>query len=132
VNGSPVENQQISLINQLSVYAGIYTLCSTLWPSNNFGVNLVIILFLSYYFLQHSARQQKALSETYWQVRATLEADMKLTEDLMYAQVSKYSAIFEAVADGLLISDQQGIVTEVNSTACRLLGKSPSQLVGIP
>jgi PAS domain S-box-containing protein len=64
------------------------------------------------------------------QLQAALEADMRLTEETMQGQALKYNAIFEALADGMVITNLVGVITEANPAACQLLGISPDRLTG--
>ncbi|HEX8529282.1 MAG TPA: PAS domain-containing protein, partial [Cytophagales bacterium] len=74
------------------------------------------------------------------QMQAALEADLRLTEQIMQSQVLKYNAVFEALADGMLITDRAGVITEANPAACalwdlplhRLLGRPYAQLFPAP
>jgi diguanylate cyclase (GGDEF)-like protein/PAS domain S-box-containing protein len=45
---------------------------------------------------------------------------------------SRLASVLEASADLVLFGDAAGCITSVNATACRLLGKSPKQLCGMP
>ncbi len=64
-------------------------------------------------------------------VRAALEADLRLTERVTQSQVIKYNAVFEALADGMLITDRAGVITEANPGACALWGLPLHRLLGL-
>ncbi|MBD0256745.1 MAG: histidine kinase [Cytophagales bacterium] len=66
------------------------------------------------------------------QMQAALEADLRLTEQIMQSQVLKYNAVFEALADGMLITDRAGVITEANPAACALWDLPPHRLLGRP
>src|SRR5579864_3062914 len=46
------------------------------------------------------------------------------------AQKNKLEAVFEAIADGLVVYDQQGSVVQANPAARRILGLEEAQLCG--
>ncbi len=64
------------------------------------------------------------------QLQASLEADMRLTGEIMRGQALKYNAIFEALADGMVITNEEGVITEANPAASQLLGVPPDRLTG--
>jgi PAS domain S-box-containing protein len=61
---------------------------------------------------------------------APLGADVRLTGQVTQGQVLKYNAVFEALADGMLITDQAGVITEANPAACALWGLPLHRLLG--
>ncbi len=71
-----------------------------------------------------------------WQTSAftqhvqSLEADVQRTREIMQGQALKYNTIFEAIADGMMITNLKGVITEVNPAACKLLGVSQERLIG--
>jgi PAS domain S-box-containing protein len=63
-------------------------------------------------------------------MQAALEADLRLTERVTQSQVLKYNAVFAALADGMLITNPAGIITEANPAACALWGLPLHRLLG--
>ena len=65
---------------------------------------------------------------------AALEADnqlRKLTEAALRTSEERYRSLIEQASDGILISNQDGFYLEVNTAACRLLGYSSKEILGM-
>ena len=59
-------------------------------------------------------------------------AELVASRDALDDEQERYREIFEAVPDGYLITDFEGIVTEANSAACSLFGQPRPRLIGKP
>ncbi|MFI3154609.1 MAG: EAL domain-containing protein [Methylococcaceae bacterium] len=59
------------------------------------------------------------------------EAEHKRIQQLLKDSETYQYAIFEATPDAMLISNEQGIITQVNQQAERLLGYSVNELIGL-
>jgi PAS domain S-box-containing protein len=55
-----------------------------------------------------------------------VEAEQQLRE-----REEQYRSIFEATSDGLIISDWNGTIVEVNPAACRMFGYRHEEFIGL-
>ncbi|HXZ03685.1 MAG TPA: PAS domain S-box protein, partial [Ktedonobacteraceae bacterium] len=52
-------------------------------------------------------------------------------EEQLHEKEEQYRCIFEATTDGLIISDWDGIIVEVNPAACRIFGYCHDEFIGL-
>lgn len=57
--------------------------------------------------------------------------DRKRTEEALKDSIERYKQIFDSTMDGLVISDPDGFIQEINSPACSMLGYDPEELIGL-
>ena len=56
--------------------------------------------------------------------------ERKLSEEALRNSEERYRGLYEAVAGGVVMQDQDGKIVEANATACEMLGLSPDEIRG--
>ncbi|MDH3198041.1 MAG: PAS domain S-box protein [Candidatus Krumholzibacteria bacterium] len=56
--------------------------------------------------------------------------DGKLAEQAVRKSEEKYRSLIEQASDGIFLTDGEGVIGEVNSAGCRLLGRARESLIG--
>ena len=62
---------------------------------------------------------------------ARLFEDMKRTERKLEEQREQYYSIFHSTSDGIIIYNEEGLVTDVNATVAKLLGYEREEMIGL-
>jgi PAS domain S-box-containing protein len=62
---------------------------------------------------------------------ARLFEDMKRTERKLQEQREQYYSIFHSTSDGIVIYDEEGLVTDANATVAGLLGYEREEMIGL-
>jgi PAS domain S-box-containing protein len=57
--------------------------------------------------------------------------DRKQAEESLRASESRYHTLFECAPDGIVIADPDGCYLDANDSACRMLGYSRSEFIGL-
>ena len=66
----------------------------------------------------------------HWLITTIDITDKKNAELAMLKSETKYRSLIEQASDGIVISDQQAIILEVNNSICRMTGYTSEELVG--
>jgi PAS domain S-box-containing protein len=67
----------------------------------------------------------------YFLVRSELRAHAR-TENALHTSEEQQRDIFDATANGLIISDLDGRIVKANPAACAMVGQNPEEIAGLP
>jgi PAS domain S-box-containing protein len=83
----------------------------------------------NYQLEQKVAERTKQLESTVTELRREITEKVKITEEFQRSE-SRYRTLIEQASDAIIITDQTGVLIEVNSSFCAMVGYTEAELIG--
>jgi PAS domain S-box-containing protein len=84
----------------------------------------------NYELEQKIAERTEKLEKTVLELKKEIAERIKIAEELKRSE-SRYRTLIEQASDAIIITDQKGILVEVNGSFCKMVGFAENELIGM-